>query len=502
MTAAASKETDKVAIALPELCNYIDGGTRVPAIDRNNSLRNPNNQQEIQAQRSCSDDQVEAALASATAAFADGEWERTPTEERATLLDEIANRLEAPGVREQLAFVDAITTGAVIRATRQMAKLAPFVFRAAAGYLRNTGLHQQLPGKIGDVEYFRSPLGPALLVSPWNGPTAIGSHKIASALAAGAPCIIKPSEWAPHSALIMAEVIDSLGLPKGVFQLTCGNRTIGGQMVADPRIKSVSFTGGLAGGRAIASACAADFKPTQLELGGNNPLVVFEDADLDLAADGIVYGLTNLNAQWCRALGRVVVHNSIKSALLARVEERLAHLTLGDSLSEVSEMGPMIHKAQYDSVSWAIDNLRSKGGSLIAPTSLPALPDLPGYFIAPTLIDGCDPQDTQDEIFGPAAVIHGFDTEAEALALANGTPFGLAAYVYSSNEEAAFAFGRQLRTGGVKINGFSLLSLSGAAPRGAWGLSGMGEEGTGESVLFFTGARVVGVSPQDTIGGV
>ena len=502
MTAAANKSENAAVPVLPELCNYIDGGTSVPAIDRANSLRNPNNQQEIQGQLSCSEEQVEAALASADAAFSAGEWEHTPVEERAVALEAIATKLEQPTIREQLAFVDAITTGAVIKATRQMARLAPFVFRATADYLRNTGLSSRLPGKLGEVEYFRSPLGPALLVSPWNGPTAIGSHKIASALGAGAPCIIKPSEWAPHSALIMAGIIDDIGLPRGTFQLTCGNRGIGGQMVGDPRIKSVSFTGGLAGGRAIASACAHDFKPTQLELGGNNPLVVFEDADIELAALGIVYGLTNLNAQWCRALGRVIVHSSIKQALLDKVEEKLATLTLGDSLSEESDMGPMIHQGQYDSVLEAIETLRERGGSLIAPTPLPTSPELSGYFIAPTLIDGCDPEDTQDEIFGPVATVHSFDTEAEALALANGTPFGLAAYVYSSNEEKAFAFGRQIRTGGVKINGYSLLSLSGAAPRGAWGLSGLGEEGTAESVIFFTGARVVGVSPQDTIGGV
>ncbi len=502
MTAAANKSESQAIPVLPELCNYIDGGTSVPAVDRTNSLRNPNNQQEIQGQLSCSNDQVEMALTAADAAFHAGEWEQTPVEERAAALESIADQLEQPATREQLAFVDAITTGAVIKATRQMARLAPFVFRATAEYLRNTGLSWRLPGKIGEVEYFRRPLGPALLVSPWNGPTAIGSHKIASALGAGAPCIVKPSEWAPHSALIMARIIHDMGLPRGTFQLTCGNRDIGGRMVADSRIKSVSFTGGLAGGRAIAAACAGDFKPTQLELGGNNPLVVFEDADLELAARGIVYGLTNLNAQWCRALGRVVVHRSVKSDLLELVEAKLADLVLGDSLSDSSDMGPMIHQAQYDSVLSSIETLTKRGGSLISPTSLPTSPDLSGYFIAPTLIDGCEPQDTQDEIFGPAAAIHSFDTEAEALALANGTPFGLAAYVYSQNEEKAFAFGRQLRTGGVKINGYSLLSLSGAAPRGAWGLSGLGEEGTGESVTFFTGARVVGVSPQDTIGGV
>ena len=129
-----------------------------------------------------------------------------------------------------------------------------------------------------------------------------------------------------------------------------------------------------------------------------------------------------------------------------------------------------------------------------------AAPDTSGYFIPPTLVDGCDPESTREEIFGPVATVHGFDTESEALQLANGTDYGLAAYVYSRDESRAFAFSRSLRTGGVKVIGYSLLSLS-AAPRGAWGISGLGEEGTAESILFFTGARTVGLSPQDPIGG-
>ena len=145
-----------------------------------------------------------------------------------------------------------------------------------------------------------------------------------------------------------------------------------------------------------------------------------------------------------------------------------------------------------------IDRLQASGGQIIQTTPLP---DLPGYFVPPTLVDGCQPHDTVEEIFGPVAAIHSFDTDEQALQLANGTPFGLAAYVYSQNEQRALAFGRRIRTGGVKINGYSLLALSGAAPRGAWGLSGLGEEGTTHSVDFFTGSRVVGISGQDTIGG-
>jgi acyl-CoA reductase-like NAD-dependent aldehyde dehydrogenase len=494
---ADQKKALIASTALPELLNYIDGGIEVPLQDRNNLLRNPNTGEPLQAQMSCNPEQVERALAAAEVAYAAAQWENTPAEARADVLESIADGLASPEVSERMAIADSRTTGAVIKLTRQMSAVAPLVFRGAAQFLRDGHLSRVLPGKLGEVEYFRRPWGPALLVSPWNGPTPIGSHKIASALAAGAPCIMKPSEWAPHSALIMAEIIHGLGLPRATFQLTCGSRHIGGQMVADRRIRAVSFTGGTAGGRAIARDCADDFKPTQLELGGNNPLVVFADADLEQAARGIVYGLTNLNAQWCRALGRLIVHQSVKEALLARVLDLLGRVRLGDSLDEDSDMGPLIHQGQYDSVNGDIQRLQARGGEVLQNTPLP---DLTGYFIPPTLVDGCDPADTIEEIFGPVAAIHSFESDDEALALANGTPYGLAAYVYSSDEEKAFAFSRCIRTGGVKINGYSLLSLSGNAPRGAWGLSGLGEEGTAESIQFFTGARVVGRSPQDVIG--
>ena len=484
--------------SLPELINYIDGGTSIPANDRGRSLCNANTAEPIQQILCCSEQQVEQALQASQTAYEKAEWENTPAAERADIIDCIADELAKPEYADAIAYADAITTGAIIHTTRKMAAIVPMVFRGAAQFIREGGLDKKVPGPCGDIDYIMRPWGPALLISPWNGPTAIGSHKIASALAAGAPAILKPSEWAPHSAILMAQAIDKVGLPQGTFQLTIGNRVIGSQMVDDSRIQSVSFTGGLAGGRAIARACADDFKPTQLELGGNNALVVFEDADLDKAATGIVFGMTNLNAQWCRALGRLVVHQSVKDELLEKVLDKLSRIKLGDSLSEESEMGPMVHEGQYTSILADIDKLVSKGGKILSSTSLP---DLKGYFISPTLIDGCDPSDTIDEIFGPVACIHSFSTDAEALALANGTPFGLAGYVYSEDESKAFAFARQMRTGGVKINGYSLLSLSGTAPRSAWGLSGIGEEGHSQSIEFFTGARVVGVSKQDPLGG-
>lgn len=479
-------------IKLPQLQSYIGESFQAPRVARGQSLINPNDLKPLQEQASCSTEQVERLLSVADNAYAKSEWERTPATERADVLDRIADGLSCKDLQESMAIADAATTGAVLKLTRLMAQVCPLSFRAAANYLREGHLDQVLPGPKGDVEYFRRPWGPALLISPWNGPTAIGSHKIASALAAGAPCIAKPSEWAPHSSVLMAKVISQVGLPEGTFQLACGNREIGGMLVADPRVKSISFTGGSAGGRAVARQAVHYFKPIQLELGGNNPMVVFPDADIDLAAQAITYGLVNLNAQWCRALGRVIVHNSIKTRLLDRVLEEFSRVKLGHSLDPDSEMGPQIHMAQYQGILNALKQLEERGGTVMQSTPLP---NLPGYFIPPTLVDGCDPVDTREEIFGPVATVHGFDSEEEALQLANGTDYGLAAYVFSENVPAATAFSREIRTGGVKINGYSLLSISPQAPRGAWGISGLGEEGTGHTIEFFTGARVVGCAP-------
>ena len=483
---------------LPELQNYIDGAFSVPAIDRNQSLHDANSGAPIQVRRAASAEQVRSALQAADRAHRDGIWEETPPQERAEFLERIADELSAEADADTIARADSVTSGAIIRTTRKMAKLLPLVFRGAAAYLREGNLECKVPGPCGEVEYLRRPWGPALLIAPWNGPTAIGSHKVASALAAGAPCILKPSEFTPHSAVMMARAIDRAGLPPGVFQLTLGDRSIAGQMVEDPRIKAVSFTGGLTGGRAVARACADDFVPTQLELGGNNQLVVFADADLDKAATGIAFGLTNLNGQWCRALGRVLVHASVKDALLDKVLSILSGLRLGHSLDDQSDMGPLVHEQHFAQIQRDLERLQNSGGELLCST---ALPDLPGYFVAPTLVDGCAPEDTREEVFGPVAPVHTFQDDDEALQLANGTDLGLAGYVYSKNLERAWAFARRMRTGGVKINGYSLLSIGEGAPRGAWGLSGLGEEGHAQSIEFFTGSRVIGVSPQDALGG-
>jgi acyl-CoA reductase-like NAD-dependent aldehyde dehydrogenase len=481
--------------SLPPLRNYVEGAWHDFGSASPIQICDANTREPLQAQASATADLVEDALASAHDCHELGAWESDPRA-RAQALEDIAAYLSDPARLEAIALADALTTGVVIGVSRRLTSMIPFLFTGAAQVIRDGDLSRTTQSANGPLTYTRKPWGPALLISPWNGPTPIGGHKLASALAAGAPALVKPSVWTPHSALMMFEAIHAVGLPKGAASLLMGDRHVIAPILNDARVKAVSFTGGLSGGRAVARACADHFKPTQLELGGNNALVVLDGADLEAAATGIVFGLANLNGQWCRALGRVIVARALKAKLLDLVLDKLSQVRLGNSLSSDSQMGPQAHVRQYDDVLGAIESLKAKGGTVLSTTPLP--PDK-GYFIAPTLIDGCAPDDTLHEIFGPVAAVHSFDTEAEALALANGPPFGLAGYVYGP-QERAMAFGQSMRTGGVKVNGYSLMAIDGDLPRGAWALSGLGEEGRRETVHFFTGASVVGVSKQDPLG--
>jgi phenylacetaldehyde dehydrogenase len=231
-------------------------------------------------------------------------------------------------------------------------------------------------------------------------------------------------------------------------------------------------------------------KLSQLELGGNNNVIVLEDADLDSAAQHIINLMTSLNGQWCRALGRLLVHQSIAEKLLDTTLEKMQEIKIGDSLSFETKMGPMVHSQHLAKITGQLDSLLSKGGTAHSSANLP---DLDGNFIAPTLVTGVDSKDAQHEIFGPIGTVHTFQTDDEAVKIANDTPYGLEGYVFGTDEERALKVARKVRAGGVKVNGSTVLSLSLMAPRGAWGLSGLHDEGTIETFQFFCGTQVVGV---------
>jgi acyl-CoA reductase-like NAD-dependent aldehyde dehydrogenase len=480
--------------ALPAQLDFIDGTWRAPTVARAEWIEHASTGAPVQQQVATDAAGVEAALAAAWRVHDNAEWSGRSAADRADALDALGATL-APMVPD-IAANESATSGAIIGTTSMLGFIVHGAFHLAAQMLRAGTLSQRFDGPAGpgSVEVERLPWGPALLLCPWNAPAPMAAHKMASALAAGCPVIIKPPERAPHGSAALAAGAEQIGLPRGLVQLVHGGPDVATTMMTDRRIRAVSFTGGIVGGRAVAHACAEGLKPAQLELGGHSPLVILPNAAADDVAAAAVGLLTTLNGQWCRALGRLIVPAARHDELVDAVLTALADVRIGDPLDPSSQMGPIVHSAHLASLRALVDRLAAAGGQVHARTPLPSNA---GNWMAPTVVTGLDPANSADEMFGPIAAVHTYDTIDQAVALANGTDYGLEAYVVGDADdnagELAMHVARRIRAGGVKVNGVSPISLSLMAPRPAFGISGLHDEGTAETIHFFGGNRVVGV---------
>ncbi len=473
---------------LPTLENVINDTFSPPAVHLGTQMADVNTGEALGPQQSSNAMQLELALASAWDNHQSGRWASLPGSKRAEYLDAVAEELDKH--QAEIAWADAAQTGVILSLTQLFAKVCSMAFRQGADLARNHPDQREMQGQFSPILIERLPLGVAAIIAPWNAPSGIACHKLASALAAGCPVIFKPSEWAPASAQYIANAIAAAKLPAGTFQLVHGDASIGKALVEDKRVAAVSFTGGALGGSAVGASCGAQIKPVQLELGGNNAMLVLDDADLNKVADNIVTGLTTMNAQWCRALGRVIVPKHLRDSLLSLALSKLKDIKMGSSLDPDSQMGPLVHKGHLAHISDAVETYRALGAAIHQVTKLP---ELSGWFYPPTLITGLEGEQCLEEIFGPVATVHTYEDIKDGIRLANQTEYGLAAYVFGS-EANAWPIARQLRAGGVKINKVTLFNLSHEAPRPAWGKSGLGEEGHIETFEFFRGTRVVGVA--------
>ncbi|WP_181309711.1 aldehyde dehydrogenase family protein [Nocardioides campestrisoli] len=493
MSESSAVSVPRADLVVPAVEQLVDGVWSTPGDLLGLGLIDPFTGEALGEAVASTESDVETALAAAHRVHATAAWSDVPVERRAEILDAVGEALAAELPR--LAALESLATGVPITQTSIVAVIVPGAFHLAAEMLRAGVLLETRVGESGhQVEVHRLSQGPALCLVPWNAPAPMAAHKIASSLAAGAPTLLKPSEYAPWGTTELARVVDRvLGeqqVAPGTFQLLQGGASVGGRMVNDRRVRAVSFTGGLAAGRAIAAACAANFTALQLELGGNNPLVVMPDAEIEDAARAAAELLTTLNGQWCRALGRLVVPEEMADDLLKRIGARLADLKVGDPLDPTTELGPIVHPGHLARLRAEIETRVAAGGT---EHSFTPLPESGGSFLAPTLLTGVPDEASEDEMFGPVATVHPYADLDEAVALANGTPFGLEGYVVGADTEAALAVARRVRAGEVKVNGSTIMSLHLMTPRPAWGLSGMGEEGSIETIRVFTCARVVGV---------
>ena len=322
----------------------------------------------------------------------------------------------------------------------------------------------------------RQPVGVVAAITPWNFPAAMITRKIAPALAAGCTVVLKPATQTPLTALALAELADRAGLPKGALSVVTGSaRAIGGELTSNPKVRKLSFTGSTGVGKTLMAQCAATMKKVSMELGGNAPFIVFADADLDAAVEGAIASKYRNTGQTCVCVNRFLVHRDVAQAFETKLAAAVAKLKVGPGLEDGSTLGPLIDGKAIDKVEEHVADALAKGGRLVVGGARHALGQT---FYQPTITADCDATMTiaHEETFGPVAALFVFDTEAEALALANDTEVGLSGYFYSRDLATVWRVAEALEVGMIGIN-TGLISTE-VAPFGGIKESGMGREGS------------------------
>ena len=434
---------------------------------------------------------VDAAVAAATVAAA--AWRRTPPRERGTLVGELAARISANAAR--LATLDTLDTGNPITAMRaDVTKGARLMAETAGLALEVKGETFPLPGLHYTV---REPWGVVGRMITFNHPTMFTAARLGPALVAGNAVVLKPSELAPLSALAIAELTAGI-LPDGLVNVVVGGPATGAALVAHPAIERLSFTGRTATALRIQAAAAASgrIKTLSFELGGKNPIVVFDDVDLDDAADAVIRGMnfTRVQGQSCGSTSRLIAHRSIARPLLERVAERAGRIRIGPPLDESTEMGSLISTAARDRCIDLVDDAVRGGARLIAGGAPPKDAALDGgAFLAPTVVDDV-PDGTplaEEEVFGPVLTATTFDDEAEAIALANAGRYGLTAAIWTQDLDRALRMTDAIEAGYVWVN--DVETRFPAMPFGGWKDSGVGSEHGIEEIRSFTRVKAVNV---------
>ncbi|MGW0615820.1 aldehyde dehydrogenase [Streptomyces sp. NPDC002788] len=428
-----------------------------------------------------------AAVAAAKAAFPG--WAATSRAKRARILHAIADGVEKR--LEDLAIVETCDNGALLRSHRRgvMPRVA-HNFRFFADWLLTLD-HEDFETRGHTNHVSWDPAGPCVLITPWNAPLMLATWKVAPALAAGNTVILKPAEWSPLTASLLADIAAEAGLPAGVLNVVQGyGSEIGDALTSHPGVRRISFTGSVPTAKRISASAAANLTPHSLELGGKSPLLVFADADLDLAVDLAVEQYDNAG-QVCLAGTRLLVEESIVEEFTRRFVEKASALKQGDPRDEATDIGPNIHPRQLEKIDGFVQRAVAAGARAVIGGHRKD-----GQFYAPTLLTDVaqDSEIVQEEVFGPVLTLQTFATEDDAVRLANDTRFGLAATVATGDPERAERVSAQLVAGTVWVNCFFVRDLQ--APFGGSRQSGVGREGGTWSFDFYCDVKNTVTAPN------
>ncbi|MEM8854093.1 MAG: NAD-dependent succinate-semialdehyde dehydrogenase [Pseudomonadota bacterium] len=469
---------------------YIDGTFRPGADGERFDVYNPADESVIASVASATIKDADDALDAADAAFAD--WAARSPRERAEVLRKAFQIMTEN--RDKFARLITLENGKAKGDATGEATYATEFFRwFAEEAVRADGMVTRAPASGARILVHQKPAGIAVLVTPWNFPAAMGTRKIAPALAAGCPVIIKPASETPLTMLALMPLLEEAGVPKGVVNVLPSKKTgaIVDHMMHDPRVRVISFTGSTAVGRTLLKSAADQVLKPAMELGGNAPVLVLKDADIETAVEGSMLAKMRNIGEACTAANRFYVHSSVAEHFTSRLSERMGALKIGNGLEDGVDVGPLVNAETRDKVAHFVDDAVGKGAELrLGGQRLNG----PGFFYPPTVLfnvpDNAECLD--DEIFGPVAAIQTFDDEGEAVAKANATEYGLVAYVFTEDMKRGLNVCERLDFGMVGLN--RGLVSDPAAPFGGTKQSGLGREGGHEGMLEFMESQYISVN--------
>ncbi|NDO78748.1 aldehyde dehydrogenase family protein [Kocuria indica] len=433
----------------------------------------------------------DARRAIETAGRVQKQWAATPPRERGEILRRAYELIMQR--QDELALIMTTEMGKPLAEAKGEVAYAAEFFRWFSEEAVRIGGDQTMTGDGKNrIMVSKEPVGPCVLVTPWNFPLAMGTRKIGPAVAAGCTMVFKPANLTPLSSLALVDILIEAGLPRGVLNVVCTKKasSVVGPWMASGIARKVSFTGSTEVGVRLLEQAAQHVMRSSMELGGNAPFIVFEDADLDRAVDGAVAAKMRNMGEACTAANRLFVHRSVMSEFSRKLAERLGALSVGDGAQDGTDVGPLVEAKALDKVQELVDDAVARGATVECGGSRP---DRPGFFYDPTVLQGVDPDSKlmSEEIFGPVAPVIPFDSEDEVLELANDTPWGLVGYLFTQDVDRSFRVSDALEVGMVGLN--TGIVSNPAAPFGGVKASGLGREGGRVGIEEFLEYKYVAV---------